>query len=122
ALRAKKKPTEVMQTLERMCTFSQAIINGSWTGYTQKPITDVVNIGIGGSDLGPRMAIEALQPYRNHLKMHFISNVDGDPSAELCKKLNPETTLFIIVSKSFSTLETLSNAKYFRKWFLKSAG
>ncbi len=78
-----------------MKTFSEAIISGSWKGYTGKPITDVVNIGIGGSDLGPFMVTEALRPYKNHLNMHFVSNVDGTHIAEVLKNVNPETTLFL---------------------------
>lgn len=120
ALRAKEKPEIVKEALGKMEYFSEAVISGKWKGYTQKRITDIVNIGIGGSDLGPRMTVEALKPYSNHLNMHFLSNVDGDQSAEICKKINPETTLFIIVSKSFSTQETLSNATVFRKWFLRT--
>ncbi len=85
---------EVNAVLEKMKTFSQAIISGQWKGYTGKAITDVVNIGIGGSDLGPFMVTEALRPYKNHLNMHFVSNVDGTHIAEVLKKVNPETTLF----------------------------
>ncbi len=84
---------EVNAVLEKMKTFSEAIISGSWKGYTGKPITDVVNIGIGGSDLGPFMVTEALRPYKNHLNMHFVSNVDGTHIAEVLKNVNPETTL-----------------------------
>src|SRR5699024_3245180 len=121
ALRAKNKPAEVSETLATMASFSEAVISGEWKGYSGKAITDVVNIGIGGSDLGPKMATEALQFYRNHLKVHFISNIDSDQNAELSQTIDPETTLFIVVSKSFSTQETLSNAKWFRKWFLKKS-
>lgn len=85
---------EVNAVLEKMKSFSEAIISGSWKGYTGKAITDVVNIGIGGSDLGPFMVTEALRPYKNHLNMHFVSNVDGTHIAEVLKKVNPETTLF----------------------------
>jgi glucose-6-phosphate isomerase len=85
---------EVNAVLEKMKTFSEEIISGSWKGYTGKAITDVVNIGIGGSDLGPFMVTEALRPYKNHLNMHFVSNVDGTHIAEVLKKVNPETTLF----------------------------
>src|SRR5690625_1909727 len=119
ALRQKDKPKSVAETLNRMESFSEAIINGQWRGHSDERITDIVNIGIGGSDLGPKMAVEALSYYRNHLNVHFVSNVDGDQAAEVCKNLNPATTLFIIVSKSFTTLETLDNAKFFRKWLLK---
>lgn len=120
ALRQEEKPDEVAETLGKMKVFSEAINNGEWRGYSDEKITDIVNIGIGGSDLGPKMAVEALTYYQNHLKVHFISNVDGDHAAEVCKNLNPATTLFIIVSKSFTTLETLHNAKFFRKWLLKT--
>ncbi|UAB80469.1 glucose-6-phosphate isomerase [Marixanthomonas sp. SCSIO 43207] len=111
---------EVKETLQKMKTFSEEIISGSWKGCTGKAITDIVNIGVGGSDLGPKMASEALQYYKNHLQTHYISNVDGDHVFETIKNLNPETTLFIIVSKSFSTLETLTNATTIREWFLKN--
>jgi len=114
-------PTEVNQALDQMKRFSEAVINGSHTGYTGKPITDVVNIGIGGSDLGPNMAVEALRFYSNHLDIHFVSNVDGDHVRETLQKLNPETTLFIIVSKSFTTQETITNAMTIRKWFVNQA-
>lgn len=112
---------EVKATLEKMRLFSEEIINGTHKGFTGKNIIDVVNIGIGGSHLGPDMVIEALQFYKNHLNLHFVANVDGDHVAETLNKLNPETTLFIIVSKSFSTQETLANAEIIRKWFLQSA-
>jgi glucose-6-phosphate isomerase len=101
--------------------FSEAIINGSKKGYTNKAFTDIVNIGIGGSDLGPAMVVDSLAFYGNHLKPHFVSNVDGDHVNEVLKKLNPETTLFVIVSKTFTTQETLSNANTIREWFLKHA-
>ena len=101
--------------------FSNAVISGDKKGYTGKAFTDVVNIGIGGSDLGPAMVTEALAFYGNHLKMHFVSNVDGDHVHEILKSLNPETTLFIVVSKTFTTQETLSNATTIKNWFLKSA-
>jgi glucose-6-phosphate isomerase len=86
-----------------------------------KPFTDVVNIGIGGSDLNA-MVVEALQYYKNHLNVYFISNIDGDHVNEIIKKLNPETTLFVVASKTFTTQETLSNAQTVRTWFLQSAG
>ena len=108
--------------LEKMKTFSEAIISGEWKGYTGKAITDVVNIGIGGSDLGPYMVTEALRPYKNHLNMHFVSNVDGTHIAEVLKKVNPETTLFLVASKTFTTQETMTNAHSARDWFLKAAG
>ena len=109
---------EVNAVLEKMKTFSEAIISGEWKGYTGKAITDVVNIGIGGSDLGPYMVTEALRPY----KKHFVSNVDGTHIAEVLKKVNPETTLFLVASKTFTTQETMTNAHSARDWFLKAAG
>jgi len=112
---------EVYAVREKIKTFSQAIISGERKGFTGKPFTDVVNIGIGGSDLGPVMVTEALKFYKNHLKTHFVSNVDGDHVHEVLKELDPETTLFVIVSKTFTTQETLSNALTIKKWFLKSA-
>ncbi|ELH2312244.1 glucose-6-phosphate isomerase [Escherichia coli] len=113
---------EVNAVLEKMKTFSEAIISGEWKGYTGKAITDVVNIGIGGSDLGPYMVTEALRLYKNHLNMHFVSNVDGTHIAEVLKKVNPETTLFLVASKTFTTQETMTNAHSARDWFLKAAG
>ncbi|HAI3419258.1 TPA: glucose-6-phosphate isomerase [Escherichia coli] len=113
---------EVNAVLEKMKTFSEAIISGEWKGYTGKAITDVVNIGIGGSDLGPYMVTEALRPYKNHLNMHFVSNVDGTHIAEVLKKVTPETTLFLVASKTFTTQETMTNAHSARDWFLKAAG
>ena len=113
---------EVNAVLEKMKTFSEAIISGEWKGYTGKAITDVVNIGIGGSDLGPYMVTEALRPYKNHLNMHFVSNVVGTHIAEVLKKVNPETTLFLVASKTFTTQETMTNAHSARDWFLKAAG
>lgn len=113
---------EVNAVLEKMKAFSEAIISGEWKGYTGKPITDVVNIGIGGSDLGPFMVTEALRPYKNHLNMHFVSNVDGTHIAEVLKKVNPESTLFLVASKTFTTQETMTNALSAREWFLKTAG
>lgn len=111
---------EVQNVKAKIRDFSNEIIDGTRKGYTGKPFTDVVNIGIGGSDLGPAMVTESLEFYKNHLKLHFISNVDGDHVQETIKNLNPETTLFIIVSKTFTTMETLSNATTVREWFLKS--
>ncbi|MFT5880738.1 MAG: glucose-6-phosphate isomerase [Moritella sp.] len=107
--------------LKQMEAFTNEIINGSWKGYTGKVITDIVNIGIGGSDLGPYMVTEALKPYKNHLNMHFVSNVDGTHIAETLKSLNPETTLFLVASKTFTTQETMTNAHSARTWFLESA-
>ncbi len=100
--------------------FSERIISGSHKGFTGKSITDIVNIGIGGSDLGPAMLADALAFYQNHLNVHFVSNVDGDHVQEVLKKVNPETTLFVIVSKTFTTQETLTNAQTIREWFLKA--
>jgi len=104
-----------------MKDFSAKVISGNWKGYTGKTITDVVNIGIGGSDLGPVMVTEALRPYKNHLNIHFVSNVDGTQIAETLKKVNPETTLFLIASKTFTTQETMANAFSARNWFLDQA-
>jgi glucose-6-phosphate isomerase len=112
---------EVFEVKEKIKTFSEGIISGEKKGYTGKAFTDIVNIGIGGSDLGPVMVTEALKFYQNDLKTHFVSNVDGDLVHEVLKELDPETTLFVIVSKSFTTQETLSNALTIKKWFLKSA-
>jgi glucose-6-phosphate isomerase len=112
---------EVEASLNKMENFSKKVISGALKGYTGKAITDVVNIGIGGSDLGPRMVVDALQYYKNHLNTHFVSNIDGDHVAEILKNLNPETTLFVVVSKTFTTQETLTNAETVKKWFLKSA-
>lgn len=112
---------EIFEVKEKIKLFSNDIINGSRKGYSGKHFTDVVNIGIGGSDLGPNMVVDALQYYKNHLNIHFISNVDGDHVHEVLKKINPETTLFVIVSKTFTTQETLTNSETIRAWFLKSA-
>ncbi len=112
---------EIYQVKNKIKAFSNQIISGERKGYTGKVFTDVVNIGIGGSDLGPAMVVEALQFYKNQLNLHFVSNVDGDHVNEIIKKLNPETTLFVIVSKTFTTQETLSNSETIRKWFLQSA-
>jgi glucose-6-phosphate isomerase len=114
-------PKEVKRTLKNMRVFSKRIIDKTRRGYTGKPFTDIVNIGIGGSDLGPDMVTEALSYYKNHLKVHYISNVDGDHVREVLKKLDRETTLFIIVSKTFTTQETLTNAQTVRNWFLEKA-
>ncbi|WP_339834672.1 glucose-6-phosphate isomerase [uncultured Flavobacterium sp.] len=112
---------EIFQVKEKIQVFSNEVISGNKKGFTNKAFTDIVNIGIGGSDLGPAMVVEALQYYSNDLNIHFVSNVDGDHVNEIIKKLNPETTLFVIVSKTFTTQETLSNAETIREWFLKSA-
>jgi len=114
-------PKEVRQTLKQMKRFSREVRSGKWTGYSGKQITDVVNIGIGGSDLGPDMVCEALKFYQDKQRVHFISNVDGDHVMEQLKGLDRETTLFIIVSKTFTTQETLSNANTVRNWFLQQA-
>ena len=111
----------VNAVLQQMQIFCDDIISGNWKGYTGKSITDVVNIGIGGSDLGPYMVTEALKPYKNHLNMHFVSNVDGTHIAETLKGLDPETTLFLVASKTFTTQETMTNAHSARDWFLASA-
>tara|TARA_B110000444_G_scaffold126657_1_gene119134 strand:- start:3759 stop:5402 length:1644 start_codon:yes stop_codon:yes gene_type:complete len=108
-------------TQQKMNTFCDKVISGIWKGYTGKSITHIVNIGIGGSDLGPAMVVEALEYYKNHLAVSFISNVEGDHHQEIIKNLNPETTLFVIVSKTFTTQETLSNANSIRAWFLNQA-
>ncbi|WP_299884673.1 glucose-6-phosphate isomerase [uncultured Lacinutrix sp.] len=128
ALRGKKTDTvlvdgenvmpEIFEVKTKIEAFTSNIVNGTRKGYTEKAFTDVVNIGIGGSDLGPAMVVDALQYYKNHLTTHFVSNVDGDHVNEVIKKLNPETTLFVIVSKTFTTQETLSNANTIREWFL----
>ena len=112
---------EVYKVKKKIKTFTDSVISGSKTGFTGKAFTDVVNIGIGGSDLGPAMVVEALKFYGNHLKMHFVSNVDGDHVYETLKGLDPETTLFVVVSKTFTTQETLSNATTIKKWFLEHA-
>ena len=111
---------EVAVVKHKMKQFSEEVIAGKRKGFTGKAFTDVVNIGIGGSDLGPAMVTEALKFYKNHLNVHFISNVDGDHVLETIKHLNPETTLIVIVSKTFTTLETLSNALTVKEWFLKA--
>lgn len=111
---------EIQAVHDRMEVFTNEIISGIRKGYTGKAFTDIVNIGIGGSDLGPDMAVEALQFYKNHLNIHFVSNIDGDHVAEVLRKLNPETTLFIVVSKTFTTQETISNATTIKNWFLQS--
>lgn len=111
---------EVYEVKKKIKAFTESVVNGEHKGHTGKAITDIVNIGIGGSDLGPAMVVEALQFYKNHLNTHFVSNVDGDHHKEIIKSLNPETTLFVIVSKTFTTQETLSNANSIRAWFLEA--
>lgn len=112
---------EVNAALAKMKEFCERVILGEWKGYTGKAITDVINIGIGGSDLGPYMVTEALRPYKNHLNMHFVSNVDGTHIAEVLRKINPETTLVLVASKTFTTQETMTNALSARKWLLDFA-
>ena len=113
---------EVKAVLSKMKDFSEKIISGEWKGFTGKKITDIVNIGIGGSDLGPVMVTESLRPYaKEGLEVHFVSNVDGTHITETLKALNPETTLFLIASKTFTTQETMTNAFEAREWFLKCA-
>lgn len=108
--------------LEKMKNFSEKVTSGKWKGYTGRPVTDIVNMGIGGSDLGPVMVNECLKPYaREGLQVHFVSNVDGTHIVETLKKLNPETTLFLIASKTFTTQETMANAFSARDWFLARA-
>ncbi|MGO3164536.1 MAG: glucose-6-phosphate isomerase [Sphingobacteriaceae bacterium] len=111
---------EIRSVLERMRGFSERVISGQWKGYTGNEITDVVNIGIGGSDLGPVMVSEALKSYKTRLNVHFVSNVDGTQIAETLQHLNPSTTLFLIASKTFTTQETMANANTARDWFLAS--
>ena len=113
---------KVDAVLAKMKGFCQKVHSGQWTGYTGKPITDMVNIGIGGSDLGPFMVTEALKKYRVNITPHFVSNVDGTHISETLKALDPETTLFVIASKTFTTLETMTNARTAREWFLAAAG
>ncbi|WP_024768370.1 glucose-6-phosphate isomerase [Aquimarina macrocephali] len=112
---------EITNVKEKIKSFSHQVISGNLKGYTGKAFTDIVNIGIGGSDLGPAMITESLAYYKNHLTLHFISNVDGDHVHQSLKKLDPETTLFVVVSKTFSTQETISNATTARNWFTKNA-
>ena len=110
---------DVNKVLMQMEIFSTRLIGGEWKGFTGKAITDVVNIGIGGSDLGPLMVIEALKPYHKNIAPHFVSNVDGTHIAETLKRLNPETTLFIVASKTFTTQETMTNAESAKSWFME---
>jgi len=113
---------EVNRVLAKMRRFSEAVRSGAWRGYTGRPITDVVNIGIGGSDLGPKMVVRALTPYVHpDLHFHFVSNVDGTDIAETLKRVQPETTLFLVASKTFTTQETMANAGAARAWFLEHA-
>ena len=110
---------EINRVLEQISKFSSELLSGSLKGYSGKPITDIVNIGIGGSDLGPYMVTEALRPHWTTVSPHFVSNVDGTHIAEVLKKVNPETTLFIIASKTFTTQETMTNAESAKNWFLE---
>lgn len=112
---------DIKRVLKQVETFSNQVISGEWKGYTNKVITDIVNIGIGGSDLGPVMVTEALKPYKKeNINVHYVSNVDGTHIAETLKKVNPETTLFMIASKTFTTQETMTNAHSARTWFLEN--
>lgn len=114
---------KVNRVLQRMGEFAHEVRSGSWLGYTNQVITDVVNIGIGGSDLGPLTMCTALKPFGHpRLNMHFVSNVDGSQLRDVLSKVHPETTLFIIASKTFTTQETLTNALTAREWFLNHAG
>ncbi len=114
---------EIRRVLAKMRHFSESVRSGDWRGFTGKPITDIVNIGIGGSDLGPKMVCAALKPYgKRGLRVHFVSNVDGTDIAETLKLLNPETALFLIASKTFTTQETMTNAHTARDWFLARSG
>ncbi len=128
ALRSNKSNTtkitgvDLKKLQQKIYSFSELIINGHKKGVSGKRITDVVNIGIGGSDLGPKMITKALSHYKNNLEIHFISNIDGDHVFEVLKKLNPETTLFLVVSKSFTTQETLTNAKTVKDWLVSKLG
>lgn len=119
-LEGKNIVEEVHSVLDKIRDFSTEVITGRRKGHTGKAFTDIVNVGIGGSDLGPVMVTEALRFYKNHLRMHFVSNVDGDHLQEVLKELDPETTLFVVVSKTFTTQETLSNALSIKKWFLQT--
>jgi len=119
---AKDVTPEINAELNHMQDFSNQISTNQWKGYSGKPISDIVNIGIGGSDLGPVMVTEALTPYaQSNLNIHFVSNIDGTHISETLKKINPETTLFMIASKTFTTQETMTNAHTARNWFLDSA-
>jgi glucose-6-phosphate isomerase len=120
--RGKDVMPEINKVLAKMRVFTEQVRSGAWTGFTGKAITDIVNIGIGGSDLGPKMVDTALAPYgKDGLKAHFVSNVDQTDIVETLKPLNPETTLFLISSKTFTTQETMTNARSARNWFLQSA-
>ena len=114
---------DIRRVQNRMKAFADKVSNKKWLGFSGKPVTDIVNIGIGGSDLGPVMVTEALKPYwKEGLRVFFVSNIDGTHIAETLKKLSPETTLFLIASKTFTTLETMTNANTAKKWFLDNGG
>jgi len=114
---------DVNETLARIKAFTESVRNGDWKGHTGKPIASIVNIGIGGSDLGPVMVTEALKPYtKRDLSMHFCSNVDGTHIAEILKLCDPETTLILVASKTFTTQETMTNADTAKKWLLDRFG
>jgi glucose-6-phosphate isomerase len=113
---------DVNRVLDKMRTFTERVIGGEWRGCTGAAITDVVNIGIGGSDLGPLMVTEALRPYKRGPNVHFISNVDGTHAAQVLARVNASTTLFIIASKTFTTQETIMNAQTAKAWFVKNSG
>lgn len=122
AVNGKSVVEEVNGVLEHMKDFSEQVRSGAWKGYTGKPIDTIVNIGIGGSDLGPVMVTEALKPYgKKGMKLHFVSNIDGTHIAEALKDSNPETTLFLVASKTFTTAETTTNATTAKNWFLSTA-
>lgn len=112
---------DVNRVQDQVKAFSEKVISGEWKGYTGKAITDIVNIGIGGSDLGPLMVTEALKPYKTNIDLHFVSNVDGTHIAETLKNVCPETTLFVVASKTFTTQETMTNANSAKSWFLEAA-
>jgi glucose-6-phosphate isomerase len=123
ALREPQPRPEVAAVLAKMRAFTDRLRNGQWTGYTGKPLTTIVNIGIGGSDLGPVMVTEALRPYwKPGMQVHFVSNVDGTHIAETLKRVERETTLFVVASKTFTTQETMTNAKSARAWLVEAAG
>jgi glucose-6-phosphate isomerase len=113
---------QIKEVLQQIEDFSEKVTSGQWVGFSGKAISDIVNIGIGGSDLGPVMVTEALKPYHKiNIKTHFISNIDGTQIVETLRQLNPETTLFLIASKTFTTQETMTNAHTAKKWFLNIA-
>ncbi|HCO00332.1 MAG TPA: glucose-6-phosphate isomerase, partial [Methylophaga sp.] len=113
---------QVNAVLDKMAAFCEQVHSGKWLGFSGKKITDIVNIGIGGSDLGPAMICDALEPYGiDGIQAHFVSNVDGTDLSTTLEKLNPETTLFVVASKTFTTQETITNAQSARNWFLKAA-